>query len=79
MAQKNDYDRFARVYSDDAEDNAYNALYERPESLRLLGDSTPMVVPRGMGARLRARGFSEVSEFVPGDELTVAVRSIEAT
>jgi L-ascorbate metabolism protein UlaG (beta-lactamase superfamily) len=48
-------------------------------SLRLLGDSTPMVVPRGMGARLRARGFSEVSEVVPGDELTVAGLSIEAT
>jgi L-ascorbate metabolism protein UlaG (beta-lactamase superfamily) len=48
-------------------------------SLRLLGHSMPMVVPRGMGARLRARGFGEVVEVVPGDELTVAGLSIEAT
>jgi L-ascorbate metabolism protein UlaG (beta-lactamase superfamily) len=48
-------------------------------SLRLLGHTTPMVVPRGMGARLRARGFGEVIEVVPGDELTVAGLAIEAT
>ena len=39
-------------------------------SLRLLGHATPLVVPRGMGARLRARGFGEVIEVVPGDDLT---------
>jgi hypothetical protein len=26
MDKKNDYDRFARVYSNDAENNAFNAL-----------------------------------------------------
>jgi ubiquinone/menaquinone biosynthesis C-methylase UbiE len=62
MTQKNDYDRFARIYSDDAEHNAYNALYERPETLRLMGDVRGLrVLDAGCGsgahsAALIARG-----------------------
>lgn len=62
MDKKNDYDRFARVYSNDAEHNAFNALYERPESLRLLGDVAGLkVLDAGCGsgahaAALRSRG-----------------------
>lgn len=62
MDKKNDYDRFARVYSDDAEHNAFNALYERPESLRLMGDVAGLrVLDAGCGsgahaAELLARG-----------------------
>ncbi len=48
-------------------------------SLRMLGHSVPLVVPRGMAARLRARGFSEVIEVVPGDDVRVAGLTIEAT
>jgi ubiquinone/menaquinone biosynthesis C-methylase UbiE len=62
MDKKNDYDRFARAYSNDAEHNAFNALYERPESLRLMGDVAGLkVLDAGCGsgahaAALVARG-----------------------
>src|SRR5215467_765069 len=62
MDKKNDYDRFARVYSEDAEHNAFNALYERPEALRLMGDVAGLkVLDAGCGsgahaAALRSRG-----------------------
>jgi len=48
-------------------------------SLRLLGHDVPIVVPRGMAARLRARGFHEVIEVVPGDDIRIAGLTIEAT
>lgn len=48
-------------------------------SLRLLGHDVPIVVPRGMAARLRARGFREVVEVVPGDDIRIAGLTIEAT
>lgn len=46
-------------------------------SLRLLGMDVPLLVPRGMGARLRARGFHQVIEVVPGDVTRVAGVTIE--
>ena len=46
-------------------------------SLRLLGPDVPLVVPLGMGRRLRARGFSEVIEVTPGDEVRVGGLAIE--
>lgn len=48
-------------------------------SLRLLRPDIPIVVPRGMGPRLRARGFREVIEVVPGDVVRVAGLTIETT
>jgi len=48
-------------------------------SLRLLGQAVPLVVPLGMGARLRASGFREVVEVVPGDDIRVVGLTIEAT
>lgn len=48
-------------------------------SLRLLGASVPLVVPRGMGRRLLAQGFREVHEVVPGDTLEHGGLSIETT
>ncbi len=46
-------------------------------SLRMLGLDVPLVVPRGMAARLRSRGFREVIEVVPGDDIRVAGLTIE--
>lgn len=46
-------------------------------SLRLLGPDVPLVVPRGMGARLLARGFRGVLEVAPGDTVQVAGLDIE--
>jgi L-ascorbate metabolism protein UlaG (beta-lactamase superfamily) len=48
-------------------------------SLRLVGMGVPLVVPQGMGQRLRARGFREVVEVVPGDVARVAGVTIETT
>jgi L-ascorbate metabolism protein UlaG (beta-lactamase superfamily) len=39
-------------------------------SLRLLGPDTRVVVPRGAGAWLRARGIRRVEELAPEEELT---------
>jgi L-ascorbate metabolism protein UlaG (beta-lactamase superfamily) len=38
-------------------------------SLRLLGRDVRVVVPRGAGAWLRARGFAHVSEVLPGETI----------
>jgi L-ascorbate metabolism protein UlaG (beta-lactamase superfamily) len=39
-------------------------------SLRLLGSHVRIVVPRGAGAWLRARGFRHVTEVLPGQTIT---------
>ena len=39
-------------------------------SLRLLGPDTRVVVPRGAGPWLRAKGIRRVEELAPGEELT---------
>lgn len=46
-------------------------------SLQLLGYGRPIVVPRGMAGRLTERGFREVIEVVPGDDIRVAGLTIE--
>jgi L-ascorbate metabolism protein UlaG (beta-lactamase superfamily) len=47
-------------------------------SLRLLGPDTPIVVPRGMAAGLRRRGFKVVTEVTPGDDIEVHGTRVEA-
>ena len=37
-----------------------------PRSLRLLGRSTPIVLPRGAGRMLRRRGFTDITEIEAG-------------
>lgn len=64
---KNDYDRFARAYSDDAEHNAFNALYERPESLRLMGDVAGFrVLDAGCGSGTHAAALLARGAIVTG-------------
>jgi L-ascorbate metabolism protein UlaG (beta-lactamase superfamily) len=48
-------------------------------SLRLLGRNVPLLVPSGMGGRLRARGFRHVTELAPGDVTSVGRLQVEAT
>lgn len=48
-------------------------------SLRLLGHQVPIVVPRGMAARLRSRGFRHVIETVPGDSVSIDGLRVEIT
>jgi len=67
MDKKNDYDRFARAYSDDAEHNAFNALYERPESLRLMGDVAGLrVLDAGCGSGAHAAALLARGAIVTG-------------
>jgi L-ascorbate metabolism protein UlaG (beta-lactamase superfamily) len=48
-------------------------------SLRRLGRSTPVVVPRGAGRWLRGKGFSAVEELGPGETLTDGGLTVTAT
>lgn len=48
-------------------------------SLRLVGLDVPMLVPTGMGPRLRARGFRHVEELSPGQTTAVGAVRVEAT
>jgi ubiquinone/menaquinone biosynthesis C-methylase UbiE len=67
MDKKNDYDRFARIYSDDAENNAFNGFYERPESLRLMGDVAGLkVLDAGCGSGAHAAELMARGAFVTG-------------
>jgi L-ascorbate metabolism protein UlaG (beta-lactamase superfamily) len=48
-------------------------------SLRRLGGSSIIVVPRGAGSLLRSRGFDHVLEVEPGDERQIRGITIRAT
>lgn len=48
-------------------------------SLRLVGTHTTLVVPRGLGSRLRARGFPRIVELEPGQHHGVGGLRVEAT
>jgi L-ascorbate metabolism protein UlaG (beta-lactamase superfamily) len=48
-------------------------------SLRLLGRSTPIVVPRGAGRWLSRHGFTAVEELAPGESLTSGGLTVTAT
>jgi L-ascorbate metabolism protein UlaG (beta-lactamase superfamily) len=48
-------------------------------SLRLLGRSTPIVVPRGAGRWLARHGFTAVEELAPGQSLTDGALTVTAT
>ncbi|MGY1856569.1 MBL fold metallo-hydrolase [Modestobacter sp. SYSU DS0290] len=48
-------------------------------SLRLLGRSTPVLVPRGAGSWLRAHRFTAVEELTPGQSTTDGGLTVTAT
>jgi L-ascorbate metabolism protein UlaG (beta-lactamase superfamily) len=48
-------------------------------SLRMVGRATLVVVPRGMGTLLRARGFRRIVELEPGERIDVGTVGVEAT
>lgn len=48
-------------------------------SLRMLGEATRIIVPRGAGAWLRGKGFRNVDEIAPGETLTDGELTIRAT
>ena len=45
-------------------------------SLARIGKTVPVIVPRGLGRLLRRRGFEDIREVEPGDELAVGALSV---
>jgi SAM-dependent methyltransferase len=65
------YDTFAAAYAADNETNAFNALYERPAMLALLGDvHTKRVLDAGCGAGALAEAMLARGALVTGLELS---------
>lgn len=48
-------------------------------SLRRLGPSVRLVVPRGLGRWMRRRGFAHVAEIAVGERLRIGALEVEAT
>jgi SAM-dependent methyltransferase len=67
----NDYDAFAAAYATDNEANAFNALYERPAMLALLGEiGGKRVLDAGCGAGALAEAMVAGGAAVTGLELS---------
>ncbi|MGH2352399.1 MAG: class I SAM-dependent methyltransferase [Chloroflexota bacterium] len=65
------YDQFAAAYAADNETNAFNALYERPAMLALLGEvSGKRVLDAGCGAGALAEALLQRGAVVTGLELS---------
>jgi 2-polyprenyl-3-methyl-5-hydroxy-6-metoxy-1,4-benzoquinol methylase len=65
------YDQFAEAYAADNEANAFNALYERPAMLALLGElHGKQVLDAGCGAGSLAEAMLDRGANVTGLELS---------
>jgi SAM-dependent methyltransferase len=77
MEIDNDYDAFAAAYSEDNENNAFNAFYERPASLGLMGDvAGKRVLDAGCGSGLHAAALIERGARVTGIDKSSALLEI---
>jgi SAM-dependent methyltransferase len=77
MERHNDYDAFAAAYSQDNENNAYNALYERPASLALLGQiAGKRVLDVGCGSGAHAAALIERGASVTGIDKSAQLLAI---
>jgi ubiquinone/menaquinone biosynthesis C-methylase UbiE len=73
----NDYDSFAQDYANANESNVYNALYERPAVLSMLGDvSGCRVLDAGCGAGAHAAALIERGATVEGLDLSAGLLAI---
>lgn len=73
----NDYDSFAQEYADANENNAYNALYERPAVLSMLGDvAEQRILDAGCGAGAHAAALIERGAVVEGLDLSLGLLAI---
>lgn len=72
-----DYDAFAAAYAADNEVNAFNALYERPAMLALLGDvAGKRVLDAGCGAGALAEALLARGAAVTGVELSESMAEL---
>jgi SAM-dependent methyltransferase len=73
----NDYDAFARAYATDNESNAYNAQYERPATLRMLGNvAGRSVLDAGCGAGAHSLELIRRGAAVTGVDLSAGLLDI---
>jgi SAM-dependent methyltransferase len=71
------YDQFAAAYAADNEANAFNALYERPAMLALLGDVRgKRVLDAGCGAGALALALVERGALVTGLEISLGMAEL---
>jgi SAM-dependent methyltransferase len=71
------YDQFAAAYAADNETNAFNALYERPAMLALLGDVRgKRVLDAGCGAGTLAEALLERGASVTGLEISAGMANL---
>lgn len=64
---ENDYDAFAAAYDADNENNAWNALYERPAILSMVGDVAGLrVLDAGCGSGVHAAALVERGAILTG-------------
>jgi SAM-dependent methyltransferase len=77
MEIDNDYDAFAAAYSEDNDNNAWNALYERPASIALMGDvAGKRVLDAGCGSGSHAAALIERGASVVGIDKSAALLAI---
>jgi SAM-dependent methyltransferase len=68
------YDSFSRAYARENETNVWNALYERPAALALLGDVVGLrVLDAGCGAGAHAAALIERGALVTGVDSSAAM------
>lgn len=73
----NDYDNFAQAYAEQNENNAYNALYERPAVLSMLGDVAGRhILDAGCGAGAHAAALIGRGATVEGLDLSTGLLEI---
>jgi len=78
-AHPNAYDAFAVAYSRDNENNAWNALYERPASLALVGEvAGKRVLDAGCGAGAHAAALVGRGAVVTGMDSSAGLLTIAA-
>jgi SAM-dependent methyltransferase len=77
MQTDSNYDEFATAYNDDNERNAYNALYERPAALALVGAVTGLrVLDAGCGGGAHAAALIAGGATVTGIDKSQAMLAI---
>ncbi len=69
-----DYDSFAKAYSAENESNLFNAYYERPEMLRLVGDvSGRRILDAGCGSGPLTAALRDSGALVTGFDASAAM------
>jgi 2-polyprenyl-3-methyl-5-hydroxy-6-metoxy-1,4-benzoquinol methylase len=72
---ENDYDAIAHAYADKVADNPWNAYYERPAVLRLLGDvAGQRLLDAGCGSGEHARVLADRGAVVTGIDASAGRR-----